>query len=167
MDVGNLISGSSAFSKTSLNTWEFSVHVLLKPSLEHFEHYFASMWDGRNCAVVWVQFGIALLWDWNENWPFPVLWLSFPNLLAHECSTFTASFFRIWNSSAGISSPPLALLVVMLCLTQWNYESWCVGLPKRDRSWWRVLTKHHQLEKGMGNHFSILALRNPWIVWKK
>ena len=42
-DVGNLISGSSAFSKSSLNVWEFSVHVLLKPSLENFEYHFASM----------------------------------------------------------------------------------------------------------------------------
>ena len=42
-DVGSLISGSSAFSKTSLNIWKFSVHVLLKPTLENFEHYFASM----------------------------------------------------------------------------------------------------------------------------
>ena len=43
MGVGNLISGSSAFSRSSLNVWEFSVHLLLKPSLENFEHYFASM----------------------------------------------------------------------------------------------------------------------------
>ena len=43
VDVGNLIFGSSAFSKSSLNIWKFSVHVLLKPSLENFEHYFASM----------------------------------------------------------------------------------------------------------------------------
>ena len=42
-DVGNLISGSSAFSKTSLNIWKFTVHVLLKPSLENFEHYFTSV----------------------------------------------------------------------------------------------------------------------------
>ena len=42
-DVGNLISGSSAFSKSSLNIWKFTVHVLLKPNLENFEHYFASM----------------------------------------------------------------------------------------------------------------------------
>ena len=42
-DVGNLISGSSAFSKTSLNIWNFMVHVLLKPGLENFEHYFTSM----------------------------------------------------------------------------------------------------------------------------
>ena len=42
-DVGNLISGSSAFSKSSLNIWKFMVHVLLKPGLENFEHYFASV----------------------------------------------------------------------------------------------------------------------------
>ena len=81
--VGNLISCSSAFAKTSLNIWKFTVHVLLKPGLENFEHYFTSMWDEWNCVVVWAFFGIAFLWDWNDNWPFPVLWplLSFPNLL--------------------------------------------------------------------------------------
>ena len=45
VDVGNLISGSSAFSKSSLNIWKFMVHVLLKPGLENFEHYFASVCD--------------------------------------------------------------------------------------------------------------------------
>ena len=79
-DVGNLISGSSAFSKSSLNIWEFSVHIQLKPGLENFEHYFASIWNECNCAVVWTFFDIALLWDWSENWSFSVLWplLSFP-----------------------------------------------------------------------------------------
>ena len=43
VDVGNLISGSSAFSKTSLNIWKFTVHVLLKPGLKNFEHYFTSV----------------------------------------------------------------------------------------------------------------------------
>ena len=43
VDVGNLISGSSAFSKSILNIWKFSVHLLLKPGLENFEHYFASV----------------------------------------------------------------------------------------------------------------------------
>ena len=51
-DVGNLISGSSAFSKSSLKIWKFTVHVLLKPSLENFKHYLASMWDEYSCAVV-------------------------------------------------------------------------------------------------------------------
>ena len=83
-DVGSLISGFSAFSKTSLNIWKFMVHMLLKPGLENFEHYCASVWDECNCAVVWAFFGIAFRWDWNENWSFPVLWplLSFPNLLS-------------------------------------------------------------------------------------
>ena len=51
-DIGNLISGSSGFSKSSLNIWKFTVHVLLKPGMENFEHYFASMWDECSCAVV-------------------------------------------------------------------------------------------------------------------
>ena len=51
-DVGNLISGFSAFSKTNLNIWKFTVHVLLKPGLENFEHYFTSMYDKCNCAVL-------------------------------------------------------------------------------------------------------------------
>ena len=84
-DVDNLTSGSSAFSKHSLYIWKFLVHILLKPSLKDFEDYLVSMWNKHSCVVVWTFFGIALLWDWNENWPFPVLWplLSFPNLLAY------------------------------------------------------------------------------------
>ena len=84
-NIGNLVSGSSAFSKSSLNIWKFMVHILLKTGLENFEHYFASVWDEGNCLVVWAFFGIAFHWDWNEDWPLPVLWplLSFPNLLAH------------------------------------------------------------------------------------
>ena len=113
MDVGNLISGSSAFSKSSLNIWKFSIHVLLKPCLENFEHYFASMWDECNHAVVWTFFGITLLWDCSKIWPFPVLWLllSLPNFWHTECSTSTESSFRIWNSSAVIPSPPLTLFI--------------------------------------------------------
>ena len=51
-DVGNLISGPSDFSKTRLNIRKFTVHILLKPDWEDFEHYFASMLDECNCAVV-------------------------------------------------------------------------------------------------------------------
>ena len=95
-DVGNLVSGSSAFSKTSLNIWKFTVHILLKPGLENFEHYFTSMWDECKCVVVWAFFGIAFLWDWNENWPFPVLWslLSFPNWLAYWVQHFHSIIFQ-------------------------------------------------------------------------
>ena len=68
MDLGNLISGFFAFSKANLHICKFSVHVLLKPSLKDFEHYLASIQNECNCAVVWTLFGIAILWDWNENW---------------------------------------------------------------------------------------------------
>ena len=64
VDVGNLISGSSAFSKSSLNIWKFMVHVLLKPGLENFEHYFASMWDEFNCVVVWTPSGYSISAPW-------------------------------------------------------------------------------------------------------
>ena len=95
MDVGNLISGSSASSKYNLNIWKFMVHILLKPGLENFEHYFISVWDEYDCVVIWAFFGIAFLWDWNENWPFPVLWplLSFPNLLACWVQPFNRIIF--------------------------------------------------------------------------
>ena len=98
-DVGNLISGSFAFSKSSLNIWKFTVHVLLKSSLKDFEHNLASMWDACNCVVVWALFGIAFLWDWNENWPFPVLWplLSFPNLLTYWVQHFNSIIFGFFK----------------------------------------------------------------------
>ena len=102
---------SSTFSKSSLNIWKFTVHVLLKLGLENFEHYFISMWDKCNCEVVWTFFGIRLKTDLFQScghcWVFQLCWYV-------ECSTFTASSFRIWNSSAGIPSPPLALFLVML-----------------------------------------------------
>ena len=116
MGVGNLISGSSAFAKPGLYIWKFLFHVLLKPGLGNFEHYSANMWNECNCAIVWTFFGIAFLWDWNENWPFPALWplLSFSNLLAYWVQHFQALSFRIWNSSTGIPSPPLPLFLVLL-----------------------------------------------------
>ena len=103
--------GSSTLSKSSLNIWKFMVHVLLKPGLKNFEHYFASMWDECNCEVVWTFFGIVMKFDLFQScghcWLFQICWHI-------ECSTFTASSFRIWNSSTWIPSPPLALFLVML-----------------------------------------------------
>ena len=105
-----------AFSKTSLNIWKFMVHVLLKPGLKNFQHYFTSVWDECNCAVVWAFFCIAFLGigmktdlfqSCGHCWVFQICWHI-------ECSPFTASSFRIWNSSTGIASPPLALFVMML-----------------------------------------------------
>ena len=131
-------SGSSTSSKPSLYICNFLVHVLLKPSLvcsplghkesnmtkwwnnnkdllKDFEYYLACMWNEYNCMVVWTFFGITLIWDWNENWPFPVLWplLHFPNLLTYWVQHFNRILFSIWNSSA-IPSPALALFIVIL-----------------------------------------------------
>ena len=99
MDVGNLTSGSSAFSKTRLNIRKFTVHILLKPGLENFEQYFTSVWDECNCAVVWAFFGIAFLWDWNENW----LWrrLSAKELMLLNCGVGEVS----WES-LGLQGDP-------------------------------------------------------------
>ena len=110
-DVDNLISGSYAFSKTSWNIWKFLVHVLLKPGLENFEHYYASMWNEYNCAVVWAFFGIAFLWDkfgmktdlfqsCGHWWVF-----KFAGILSAALSQHHLSF---WNNSARIPSPQLA-----------------------------------------------------------
>ena len=94
-DNSNLISGFSAFSKTSLNICKFMVHVLLKPGLENFEHYYLH--------VRWVQLcgHLSILWhclslDWNENWPFSVLWplLSFPKLLSYWVQHFHSIIFQ-------------------------------------------------------------------------
>ena len=98
-NVGNLIPESSAFSKSSLNIWKFSIHILLKPSLENLEHYPASVWNECNCAVVWTFF-VIVLWGWNENdlyqsrghwWVIQICWYI-------KYNTFRASSFRIWNS---------------------------------------------------------------------
>ena len=96
-DVGYLISGSSAFSKSGLNIWKFTVHVQLKPDLDNFDHSFASMWDECNCAVVWEFFGIAffgmgmktdLFQSSGHCWAFHIWWYI-------ECSSFIALSFRI------------------------------------------------------------------------
>ena len=100
--------------KTSLNIWKFMVHVLSKPCLENFDHYFASVWDEYSCMVVWTFFAFAFLCDWNENCPFPVLWplLSFPNLLAYWVQHFHRIIFSVQFSS-----------VAQSCLTLQPHES--------------------------------------------
>ena len=113
-DVNNLIPGSSAFSKSSLNIWKFRVHILLKPGLGNFEHYFASVRWVQLCdslRILWHC--LSLGWEWKQLlqscghcWDFQICWHI-------ECSTFTGSSFRIWNSSTEIPTPPLALFVVM------------------------------------------------------
>ena len=74
MDVGNLVSGSSAFSKNYLNIRNFTVHVLLKAGLENFEHHFTSMWDECNCVVVLAFFWhcLSLGLEWKLTFSSPV-----------------------------------------------------------------------------------------------
>ena len=116
-DVGNLISGFSAFSKTSLNIWKFTVHVLLKPGLENFRHHFILecemsaivQYFEHSVALPFFRIGVKtdLFQSCGHCWIFQICWHI-------EFSTYTALSFRIWNSSTGIPSPPLALFVVML-----------------------------------------------------
>ena len=93
-DVSNLFSGSSASLKPNVYIWNLLIHVLLKAGLKDSEHYLASIWNEHNFTIVWTFFVIALLWDWKENWPFPVLWplLSFPTLLAYWVQHFRGIF---------------------------------------------------------------------------
>ena len=147
MDVGNLISCSSAFSKTSLNSWKFTVHILLNPGLENFEHFFISMWDECNCAAIWAFFPIPffeigmktdLFPSCGRCWVFHICWHI-------ECNTFTASSFRIWNNSGGIPSLPLALLIVILSNAHLTSQSRMSGSRSvitpvwLSVSWWSFL----------------------------
>ena len=110
-DVGNLISWSSAFSKSNLYIWEFSAHVLLNLAwrilsmtllacemsaiVRYFQHSLALPFSGIGMKT-------DLFQSCGHFWVFQICW-------HNECSTFTASCFRIWNGSTGIPSPPLAL----------------------------------------------------------
>ena len=84
MDIGNLISGSSAFSKSSLNMWKFTVHVLLKPGLDNFEHDFTSVWDGcklcSSLSFLWHCLSLGL--EWKLTFSSLAATASFSNLLA-------------------------------------------------------------------------------------
>ena len=124
--AGNLISGSSAFSKPSLHIWKFSVDILLKPSLKDFEHYLANMWNEYQCTVAWTLpfFVIGMKTDLFQScdhcWLFQFCWYI-------ERSTFTTSSFRIWNSSAGIPSLPLALFVVKCVNDKRGLHDWVMA----------------------------------------
>ena len=89
-DVGNLISGSSAFSKSSLNIWSSRFTYCWSLTWRIFNNTLLACEKKSNCVVVWTFFGIAFLWDWNENWPSLVLWplLHFPNLLSYWVQHF-------------------------------------------------------------------------------
>ena len=101
-DVGNLTSGSSAFSKSSLNIWKFMdlLACEMSTTVQKFEHSLALPFFGIGMKT-------DLFQSCDHYWVFHICWHI-------ECSTFTASSFSIWNSSTGIPSPPLALFIVML-----------------------------------------------------
>ena len=161
MNGGNLISSSSAFSKSSLYIWNFSVQVILKPCLEDFEHYLVNMWNECNCVVVWTFYGIAFLWDWNENWPLvgqdglgkqrllegtkkPCV----PQDPGDRSSDPTRDWARLACESSGVSGwgvgwewPP----VRSGTLTQQSWELWHAGIspfggghpnPPQAKLWW-------------------------------
>ena len=93
-DVGNLISGSSAFSKSSLYIWKFSIHLPLKPNLKDFEYYLACMWNEHNWAVIGTFFGIAFLWARNSNsFSTPMATAEFSNLLTYWVQHFNSIVF--------------------------------------------------------------------------
>ena len=101
MEAGNLIafsafaSQSPAFFESNLHIWKFSVHLFWSLT-EGFWALPCCMWNECKCVVVWTFFGIAFLWDWNENLAFPVLWLllNFPNLLAYWVNLFKSIVFQ-------------------------------------------------------------------------
>ena len=102
---------------SNFHIWKLSVHTLLKASLQDFEHNLGSIWSECNFLAVWTFFGIGMKTDLFQScsysWVFQICWHI-------ECSTLTATSFRILNTSAGIPSPPLALFVITLpkaCLT--------------------------------------------------
>ena len=151
VDFGNLISGSYAFSKSSWNMWKFTVHVLLKPGLENFEHYFASVYNECNYVVVWTFFGIAFLWDWNENWPFPVLGplLRFPNLLAYWVQHFNSIMF-VRGKKFFLGKNSQIFLYIYYTYQICVYKSFCILLEKEHLKKDREIGKHKLNE--MGNY---------------
>ena len=121
------------FLKPAWTSGSSQVHTLLKPGLENFEHYFTSVWDECNCAVVWAFFGIAFLWDWNENWPFPVLWplLSFPNLLAYWVQHFHSIIFQDLNIIHPQMPEPCFLVARPFLFSKW--ELWDFSSGKAEK----------------------------------
>ena len=116
MFVGNLISGSCAFSIPTLNIWKFLIHIMLKPHLEDFELTLTSR--QMSAIVQWFQHSlilpslgtgmkIDLFCSCRHYWVFKICWHI-------ECNTLIVSSFRVWNGFAEIPSAPLALLVEVL-----------------------------------------------------
>ena len=132
---------------------------LLKPSLKDCEYSLTSMSHECICTAVCTLFGTALLWDWNENtYLFQSCghyWV-FRSCSHTECSTLTASSFRIWNSSAGILSPSPVLYTVMPLRPTWLHTPGCLALSE-----W----PHHRGHPGHWDLFhTVLCISAPLLT---
>ena len=137
------------------------------------------MWNEDNCSVVWTFLGIAFLWNWNENWHFPVLWplLSFPNVLAYWVQHFHSIIFQDlkflnWNS---ITS--LALFIVMLSKahltshTRMSGSRWVI-IPSRKNEGMEQKQKQYSVVDVSGNRSKIWCCKEQyffqilyWLWW--
>ena len=133
-DVDNLISSSSAFSKSRLNIWKF----MLKPGLENFEHYFASMWDEyNNCVVVWTYFGIAFLWKGPQ--PYIYMYPFSPKLPSppgcHIIDAQSLSCVRLFASPWTVTHQA-HLWILQARILEWVAVSFSMGFSQlRDQNW--------------------------------
>ena len=144
-NVGNFISGSSGFSKSNLNIWKFSVHVILKLSLENFEHYFASMWDKCNGVVIWTPKNKI-----SQCFHFPLLFAPLFEVMGPDAMilvfwmlSFKPAFSLSFSLASRVSTVPLLFLPLGWChLHIWGYwyfswQSWflLVHHPALHSSW--------------------------------
>ena len=100
VDVGNLISGSSAFSISNLNIQKFTVHLLLKPGLENFEHYFISVWDEQLCgslSIVWHCLSLGL--EWKLTFSSPMATVEFSKFAGILSAALSQHHLLAWRLS--------------------------------------------------------------------
>ena len=93
-------------------------------------------WTTNACTYTWAFFFIAILWDWNENWPISVHYWVFQICWHIECNTLTPSSSRIWNRSSGIPSLPLPLFIVMFLKSHLTSQSMTFGTKWVNTPWW-------------------------------
>ena len=122
-----------------LNIWKFTVHILLKPNLENFEHYFAIMWNECKLSILWHCLSLDL--EWKLTFSSPVATAEFSKFAGTLSAALSQHLFRIWNSLTGIPLPPPALFVVMLPKAQLTLHSrmsgcrWVITLSWLSGSW--------------------------------